>query len=180
MAASIMLIVLGVERRAAIYIGWAIIFVYFLVDDATMIHEHLGKWLATTLRLDRIQQIYMDWFPDLFLRPRDFGELAVALLVAAMIAVILAVTWPRHGFAAERRVSKRLIVWLGLFAIFSVGVDLVHIWALDPTTGSFSPAGRVLGLIEDGGEMICVSLLVGGLVQEVGRTLYQPSISLDT
>ena len=43
---------------------------------------------------------------------------------------------------------KWLIAWLGLFAFFAVGVDTVHVRALDTVT-VFTPAAYVLGLVED-------------------------------
>jgi hypothetical protein len=166
LAAVIFLLVLTLTRREAIYLAWAAIFLYFLVDDATSLHETLGGRLAVDLSLERVQQIYLVWFPALYLRPRDFGELALALAVAAAIAVSLFLCWPRREAARDRIVATRLLAWLALFAFFAVVVDMVHIMAM-PVSG---PAIYILGLVEDGGEMICASLLLGGLAVELARS----------
>jgi hypothetical protein len=169
LAACILLLALALRRRAAIYLAWAAIFLYFLIDDAMSIHERIGGWLTTELGLDRLQEVYIGWFPGFFLRAQDFGELILALLVAAAIAVLLVLSWPPHAAARERTVMKRLVAWLGLFAFFAVGVDLLHIMTLDPVTWASTPAGEALAVIEDGGEMISASLLVGGLALELAR-----------
>lgn len=174
LSATIMLLALALTRRAVIYLAWAAIFLYFLIDDATLVHERLGGWLVTELRLDRLQEIYVAWFPRLFLRPQDFGELTVALIVAMAIAALLAFSWPARNAVRERTAAKRLVAWLVLFAFFAVGVDMLHImaWVLYP------PATDVIGMIEDGGEMICASILVAGLTLELTRIRAVPIIGL--
>ena len=168
LAAVVLLLILALTRRAAVYLAWAAIFLYFLVDDATSIHETQGGRLAVEFGLERVQQIYAAWFPAFYLRPQDFGELAVALFAAAAIAFALILCWPRNGAVRERLVAKRLVAWLALFAFFAVGFDMLHIMAMDPVT-MFTPAFYWLGVIEDGGEMLCASILVGGLALELTR-----------
>jgi hypothetical protein len=165
LAACLLLLALALRRRAAIYLGWAAIFLYFLIDDATSLHETMSGRLVAELGLDRIQHIYIAWFPGLYLRPQDFGELTMALVIAAVIAALLALSWPPRTAVRERKVTKRLILWLGAFALFAVGVDMVHVMVLPVS----KTATYILGVIEDGGEMICASLLVGGLVRELAR-----------
>jgi hypothetical protein len=166
LGASLLLVALAVRRRAMIYLAWVAIFFYFLVDDAASIHERWGGRLAAELQLDHIQRIYIARFPGMFLRSQDFGEMTVALIVAAAIAVILVLSWPARNAARERTVTKLLIAWLGLFAFFAVGVDMVHVMAMPVS----APATYMLALVEDGGEMICASLLVGGLAMELARS----------
>ena len=59
-----------------------------------------------------------------------------------------------------------VIAWLFVFAFFAVGVDMLHIMAWEV----YPPAIDVLTVIEEGGEMVCASLLVGGLAMELSRT----------
>lgn len=167
-AAALLLLALTLTRRRLIYIAWSVVFLYFVADDATSLHEQVGHWLAEELQLESIQQAYLAWFPGLYLRPRDFGELAVVLAVATTIAAMLLFSWPPRMAKRDRLVAVYLLLWLALFAFFSVGIDMVHIMALDPITG-FTPTTYLLGIVEDGGEMICASLLVGGLAQELAR-----------
>jgi hypothetical protein len=160
-----LLLTLALRRHAAIYFGWAAICLYFLLDDAALLHEWIGERLAIGLGLGRIHRIYLAWFPGSYLRPQDFGELIVALIVAAAIAALLVLSWPARDAARERVVARRLLMWLGVFALFAVGVDMVHVMV----SRASAPAAYVLGVIEDAGEMICASLLVGGLALELAR-----------
>lgn len=168
LGAVLLLAALAFRRRAAIYVGWAAIFLYFLVDDSTELHERLGAEVVGALNLDRLQQLVAERFPDLFVRARDFGELAVALGAAAVVAVVLGAAWPAREARRDRRTALRLLLWLAAFAFFAVGVDMVHVMTIDPVTG-LTPSFYWLGLIEDGGEMICASLLLGGLAAELAR-----------
>jgi hypothetical protein len=161
----LLLLTLALRRHAAIYFGWAAVCLYFLWDDAALLHEWIGEKLAVGLGLGRIHRIYLAWFPGFYLRPQDFGELIVALIVAAAIAALLVLSWPARDAARERVVARRLLMWLGVFALFAVGVDMVHVMVSRVSP----PAAYVLGVIEDAGEMICASLLVGGLVLELAR-----------
>ena len=70
--------------------------------------------------------------------------------------------------------TKRLIAWLGLFAVFAVGFDILHVMVLE----IHPPAIELIGMIEDGGEMICASLLVSGLALELGRSRAIPIFGL--
>lgn len=168
LGACLLALALALRRRVAVYFAWAAIFFYFLVDDSVLVHERVGAFFVAELGLDRIQQVYIAWFPNLFLRPQDFGELVVALMVTAVIAVLLVLSWPLHAAVRERTVMKHLIAWLGLLAFFAIGVDMLHIMAM-PVSAS---ATYALGVIEDGGEMVCASLLVGAL--ELARAAERP------
>lgn len=90
----------------------------------------------------------------------------MAASLGAIIVAVLLVAWPRPDAIRERTVAKRLIAWLVLFAVFAVGFDMLHtmVWEIYP------PAIELIGVIEDGGEMICASLLVAGLTLELART----------
>jgi hypothetical protein len=164
LGASLLLLTLALRRRAAIYFGWAALFLYFLVDDATSLHEQMGEGLARAFGLVRPQRIYVPWFHRLYLRSQDFGELAVALIIAVAIIALLVLLWPPRQAPRERVVTMRLIIWLGVFALFAVGFDMAHVMASLSARTAY-----VLGIIEDAGEMVCASLLVGGLALELAR-----------
>ncbi len=164
-AASLFMLALALKRRVAIYLGWAAVFLYFLLDDSQSLHERIGKRLAAVLDLERVQQFYAAWFPALHLRPRDLGELIVALAVGCGILALIALSRPARHSGRERTVTRWLLLWFVLFAFFAVGVDMAHI-----AIGELAPwTAYPMGVIEDGGEMICASLLVGGLAIEVAR-----------
>ncbi|HEY6630062.1 MAG TPA: hypothetical protein VIZ90_01290 [Rhizobiaceae bacterium] len=165
-AASMILLVLATRRRAMIYGAWALLFAYFAVDDSIQLHERIGSWLIHVLDLGSVEDIYLERFSYFYLRAQEFGELIFAAGLGAIVAAGLFVAWPCPDAIRERTVARRLVAWLLLFALFAVGFDLLHTMAYE----IYPPAIEWIGVIEDGGEMICASLLVAGLAWELART----------
>lgn len=163
--ASVLLLVLAWKRRAGTYVVWAVLSLYLLLDDSQWIHERAGRWLVEMLNLRAFEEVYQRHFEYFMLYAQDFGELIFALALAAAVAVALLLFWPGSDAARERIVTKRLIAWVVLFAFFAVGVDMLHVMAWE----IYPPAIELLAIVEDGGEMICASLLVGGLALELAR-----------
>lgn len=163
--AAVLLLILLVRRRAMIYAPWALLFAYFAVDDSIRLHERAGSWLVQALDLRRFEDIYLEHFSYFYLRAQEFGELIVAASLGVIVVAVLYFTWPRADAVREKTVSKRLGAWLVVFAIFAVGFDMLHtmVWEIYP------PAIELIGVIEDGGEMICASILVFGLTLELAR-----------
>jgi hypothetical protein len=130
---------------------WGLLFAYLLVDDSVKIHESLGERLAQTIGLSA-------WLGagD---RANSLGELGVNLVVAALFFGAIALFY-RHCGRADRQVSADLIrLFLGLI-LFGVGVDAMH----GLIGGSYEV--RVLwSILEDGGEMLMMSLIMGYVFQ---------------
>jgi len=164
-AAAALLLALAWKRRATIYAVWAVLFFYFLIDDSQWVHERAGTWLVGLLDLRAFEEIYHQHFEYFSLRAQDFGELIFALALATAIFVMLYAFWPGREAARERTVTKWLIAWVLLFAFFAVGMDMLHVMAWE----IYPPAIEPLLVMEDGGEMICASILVGGLALELTR-----------
>lgn len=164
-AAAVMLLFLSIRRRALVYAAWALLFAYFAVDDSQRLHERMGSWLVGVLDLRSFEDIYLEHFPYFYLRAQEFGELIVAASLGVVVVAVLFLVWPGPDAIRDRTVTKRLVAWLVLFAVFAVGFDMLHtmVWEIHP------PAIELIGAIEDGGEMICASLLVGGLALELTR-----------
>jgi len=127
------------------YLPWALMFIYLLLDDSMSIHESLGGVLASWLSLT----------PMLGLRAQDYGELIVTAVAALLIfpALILVYWKGAHSF---RQFSQDLGLLLLLLVFFGVGVDMLHVLGNELGHG----IGFLLGTIEDGGEMLAVSLCV--------------------
>ncbi len=133
-----------VQTRSKIFAGWMVLFTFLLLDDAAEIHEHVGFWLGARFDLPAIAG----------LRPDDFGELSFAAFVGSLTVCMVAFTLWR-GDARARQVSRDILCLIGALAFFGVGVDLIHVMAYFN-----APAiSRALTLIEDGGEMLVISLL---------------------
>jgi hypothetical protein len=126
------------------YLVWSGLFAYMLADDYLMFHENFGAFAANTLGISE----------HIGLRGQDFGELSFYLLVGGTFVVLLLIAY-RYGSESFRRNSIALLVLLLLFAFFAVVADLLHI-VLDVDLPSLD---HIFDVIEDGGEMIVMSLI---------------------
>ena len=134
---------LSIYKSAPSYLVWSLLFGYFLLDDAFMLHERLGRIVAN----------HWQYHAMLRLRAKDFGELTVSALVgmAFLPALVGAYYW---GTAEFRRVSQRLMIMLLVLVFFGVVLDMVHIML-----PSESILYQLLGAADDGGEMVVMSVI---------------------
>lgn len=136
-----LLLAAGWRARGWLLAVWALLFAYLMLDDLLEIHEHLGYAIA------------LQWeYPAVFgLRPRDLGEVTVSLLVATGFLVTI-FSLARRSPVPYRPVSHDLTCLLALLGFFGVVIDTAHmaVESLDL---------RGLTLLEDGGEMIVMSLM---------------------
>lgn len=126
------------------FIAWVLLFAYFLMDDAFGIHEVGGVLLTADL----------DSEPHFGLRMQDYGELAVTAIAGLTLSASLVYAY-FSGSRAFRMISIELAALTGLLVVFGVGVDFVHA-ALE----SGWRVEQVLRILEDGGEMVAVSLIL--------------------
>jgi hypothetical protein len=132
------------QHKEPVYAAWAALFVYFLVDDAFSLHEHVGAWLSSALSLR----------PHLNLRAVDFGELIVFVTAGAVLFACIAVAYSRTTNTTAKRLARRLAIATITFGAFAVVVDMLHIaLAGSPTTTA------MFGVLEDGGEMVVASVM---------------------
>lgn len=130
--------------RRKTFLAWMGLFAFLLIDDATELHERVGYWLGVELGLPAVAS----------LRPDDLGELLVAGVLGMLtLGLVAAVFW--RGGQHTRQVTFDLLILIGLLAFFAVIVDVVHVAAYY----SAPSVSELLALIEDGGEMLVVSLM---------------------
>jgi hypothetical protein len=125
------------------YLVWSALFAYMLADDYLMLHENIGAAAANSLG------IVERWG----LRGQDFGELGFYLVVGGTFCVLLVLAYGT-GSVHFRRNSVALFALLLLFALFAVAGDLLHIIL------PFPALDRVFDVLEDGSEMIVMSLIL--------------------
>lgn len=133
---------LCVKRKTFLFLPWALLFAYFLADDAWQIHERLGKWVAEGI----------PFRPPFRLRKLDLGELVVTM-TAGLILLPSFLAAYYFGPRPARSIFHDLFLLLALLLAFAVVTDMVH--------AAFIGSPRIelyLGVIEDGGELIAVSL----------------------
>lgn len=151
------------RTRQTVFVGWTAMFAYLLADDALEIHETVGLWLGDFLRLPSVFGLQAD----------DLGELIFAAGVGGVFLLILIVGY-RYADPTARQVSHLLGVLVLLLAFVGVGVDVLHSAA---TNGHVRYVAFTLDMIEDGGEMLVMSLIVSYvryLLSSVPRTVPAP------
>jgi len=137
---------LVIKRRRYALVGLALLFAYFLLDDMVEIHEKLGDLAAGLF----VNFPLLSRFPNL--ASDDFGELfAAGLLGLFFVAIISYPYW--RSTASTRQIFHTIFALLAVFLFFAIGVDFLN--------GFFnSPVIReMFGLVEDGGEMLAMSMI---------------------
>jgi hypothetical protein len=160
------LLALAVIARRPIWVGWAALFLAALADDEMRLHENKGAWLAEQLA-----------FPEgvLGLRANDLGEMLVWGLLAAVPLAVVAFFF-RRSDRRTRSANIGMTLLVAAFVFFGVVVDQVHVLFLG------GPLENAVGAIEDGGELIVLSLCLSYVValhRRVRRTRRSPSTEAD-
>ena len=124
------------HKRA--YLLIAFILILIVLDDSLTLHERFGRHAAEWFNLE----------PAYNLRAVDFGELMYFLGFGAFaVAVLAAAIFNSEGRARFHAIA--FFTLLGLLGVFVVLMDMLH-----------SAINR-FGWIEDGGEMIVLSMIAG-------------------
>ena len=135
---------LCIVKKIRHFLPWAVLFTYFLLDDSLQLHERLGSVIASAIPIT----------PPFGLRRQDLGELSVT--VTAGLLILPSLLWAYYSAQPLiRQIFHKLALLLGLLVVFGVGVDMVHTAFMDHPI--ISP---LLALVEDGGEMLVISLFV--------------------
>lgn len=136
------------RTRLPVLLGWIGVFAFLLLDDSMRIHERFGLGMVAWIHI-----------PDFGgLRGRDLGELMYAALAVAIVAPVLALGYIRASPSA-RGISADLVVLIAALVGCAVGGDAIH------RLLSGTSINTVAGVMEDGGEMLALSLTCFYLVQ---------------
>jgi hypothetical protein len=139
---ALLLVWLAWQRRHLGYAVWAGLFGFLLLDDAIMIHERVGEALGAQLALPGLGGV----------RGQDLGELIFLGAVAVFFALTLvpALVWGGTVFRRHSLLLAGIVVFL---AAPGVGIDFLHM-----AVGRETALGTFLGMVEDGGEMVVMSV----------------------
>ncbi|HRQ23588.1 MAG TPA: hypothetical protein PLF42_09215 [Anaerolineales bacterium] len=142
----IIILLIHIIRKTKVleYLAWVAVFAYFLADDSFQIHENIGGSIADNL----------DFVAPFNLRLQDIGELAVFGIAGMILLALLAWAYWR-GTQTFRNISKDLLILVVIMAFFGIVIDAAEIGV---DLGLFIK--ETLGLIDDGGEMIVVSVML--------------------
>lgn len=155
----LLLSLMALTKKSALTGGWAFIFALLIVDDKVSIHERLGT---------RLTEIFA-FQPMFFLRAVDYGELIVYAMMAAIAGTVLIVTTRLDKSPKAHQLSRTLFLSLLGLAFFGGVVDMLSIAASQIWTLS-ALAKRCFDAIEDGGEMIVISMALGYIYQAYVHT----------
>lgn len=123
-----------------VYISWGILFLYLLMDDALQIHENLAWTVVDIFNLHEA----------IGLRAKDFGEMGVSIIVSAILFIFIAFSYI-FSTTQGKKMSLHLLVLVAALAFFGIFVDMIHMMTKE---------GFYLGVLEDGGEMLVMSVIV--------------------
>jgi len=143
------------RQRDALYLAWAALFLYLLLDDSLEIHEGISHPIAQSLQLA----------PAFGLRAKDFGEIAVALVAGLVLLGLIAICYRRSDNSLARALTWALLPWLGLLVFTGLVMDMAH--GMIRAFGGGKLAVMISGVFEDGGEMIAASFLTATIARAV-------------
>jgi hypothetical protein len=139
---AVMFLLLGIKKKRGIYFVFSLIFTYLLFDDSFEFHENFGNLIAENFQLQ-------SW---LGLRAVDFGELLVTtvfgLLFLAALILFFLISDP-----ITSRIALYMLAMFGLLALFGVVGDMVEV------IGRNRDISRILVILEEGGEMLIMSVM---------------------
>ena len=130
------------RQGQAIFLGVLILSLVALLDDSLQLHE-------------RFESAEVFGFVPVLHLPRGMGELTFMALEGLAIAGTLAYGWIKAPRLVRRQVVPLLLL-LGAAAFCAAPIDFLHLQA--PPR---SIVAGLLGILEDGGEMVFLSLAVG-------------------
>lgn len=141
--ASLVFMALCIKGRSWHFMAWALVLLYLLADDSLGLHEQIGSFISN----------HIAFAPPWGLRPHDIGELICAMGTGLVLSGPLALAYWK-GVAPFRKASIHLAQLAFTLAFFGVVVDLLHM-----TVQSGWKLKFMLAIVEDGGEMLAVSII---------------------
>ncbi len=135
---------ISLRNRSLGYMVWSLFFLYFLLDDALMLHESYGETIAQ----------HLSFIPPLGLRPQDVGELTVIGIAGLVLLVLVALAYFK-GTQNFRSISVDFMLLVFVLAVFAVVMDMFN-----AAMGFEEQAYGFVTLIEDGAEMFVASFMV--------------------
>lgn len=143
---AILCFALWKRTRSLFLVGWAFLFGYLLLDDSMQFHESGGESVSRHLHLTGM----------FGLRAQDLGELVVSGVMGLIFLFTIGLTYLRAPLN-DKNVSRDFAFLVAVLVAFGVGVDSFH--SIVASSTSYKTATITLGVIEDGGEMISMSII---------------------
>ena len=149
----ILFIIYGVRTLTLIYFSWSLLYLYIFLDDCYEFHEIFGERIAETL----------GFHPSIGLRAVDFGEMSIYILVGAAFILILVFSYYK-SCKEGKKISNNLFLLLALLTFFGFFIDMIHV-IIESTLVNTTISLLYFNILEDGGEMVAISLTVWFLLR---------------
>ena len=153
---SLILLLIAFKERSWLALMWALLFGYFFLDDSIGIHEQTDTWFGDVISFPSVAGV----------APADVWQVATSLLVAFFFFVLIYFSYRASSHTRMRSRSPQLLTWVVLLAFFGVGVDAFH-----SLFRGRSGLDEALGLLEDAGEMVSMSVLLALIWSELTSML---------
>lgn len=150
--ASVIIFLIFILRKTGTraYLAWILVFLYLLVDDSIRLHDRFGSYIAWNF----------DFNPPFGLRLLDIGELLVSTCAALILIPSLIFAYMR-GSSLFKKNSENLGVLFCMLVFFGIGMDMIHVAIISRIPEDLVRGfNSILGLLEDGGEMISASIIL--------------------
>jgi len=149
------------------YLVWTLLFIYLLLDDAMRIHDQAGLAIGHAL----------GFVGFMGLRAQELGELIFNGIVGPLFLLAIAAAYfgKPGGDAEFRQVTRRMLGLFVLLAVCGVGLDMLH-----EMVSFWTPLRKLVGGMEDGGEMVVMSLICWYVLGLVTKTREAASTSTAT
>lgn len=135
---------LAIQQNIKVYLSLVFLSTYILLDDALGIHEIAGAVIGEKL----------NFVTFLNIRAQDFGEVAFFAVIGTIFFLWLSISY-QLGNHQDRKTFKSFIGLLFCLALFAIVVDIIHMMF---DNSVFWKAA--VGIVEDGGEHIVMSLIL--------------------
>ena len=129
------------QCQKILFLAWALLFGYLLLDDSLGIHELAGSNLSEIFQ-----------FPDIFgLRGVDLGEILFSITVGIFFLIFIGWAYSRSDSIARKQ-GKFLTFFLLALAVTGILFDTIHVAIYDDRY-----LNLIFAVLEDGGEQIIMS-----------------------
>ncbi len=137
---AVFLVAASLASRRPLYLAWALLFLFIVLDDSLKYHETVGRMLVAAMNLPAAPG----------LRPQDTGEL-IAWSAAAAVLLPAVAFYHWKSPPAVRRHSIVLLFCFAALVMCAVVFDMIHMIL------SRTPLAGAIGFLEDGGELIAMA-----------------------
>ena len=131
------------QKKEYNYLSWLLLFTLLFFDDALSFHEQFGGFAAERF----------NYKPMFGLRAQDLGELTYVALFGPLVLLALVLGY-RNGNGKYKKTNLDLVLLFSLFLFFGIVIDMLHVLFEDNRYTKL-----LMVLLEDGGEMLALSLL---------------------